>query len=245
MSRHEWAKSRLALAPLIFIIAFSNGASGVKACEFGEPSVWETIQRMSVDQLAGTLILLGFLALLATIALSQGRAILRAVNQTRTFESRVLTALFYNRVEEAVNVCSLFPSSPVAAVVTATVEQSRGLPGSTPRCRTPSKPAFQRAVVAQTIGLKRRLWILGAIAWSSPVIGLATALMPSTHYGGGPPLPLCFGLLIAAPALWLHRGLSGEVELLLLETDRMSLSIIDQIDAQIHAPIDKETDPGA
>lgn len=54
----------------------------------------------------------------------------------------------------------------------------------------------------------------------------------------GPPLTFGIGLLIAAPALWLHRGLSGEVELLLFETDRMSLSIIDQVRDQIRDPCD-------
>lgn len=242
MYSSERPKTRSAVIAVIFIIAASNPAG---ACVYEEPTVWQTIERMSVDQLAGTLILLGLLALLVTIALSRGRAIFRAVRQTRAYESRALTALFYNRVDEAVSVCALFPSSPVAAVVTASFQQSRSLPGSTPRCLRPSKPAFQRAVVAQTIALKRWLWILAAIGWSSPVIGLATALVPSTHYGSGPPLPFCFGLLIAAPALWLHRGLSGEVELLLCETDRMSLSIIDQIGDQIRAPIDIQTDHGA
>ena len=240
----ESPKTRSGVVAVIFIISASSPASAVTACVYEEPTVWETIARMSVDQLAGSLILLGFLALMVTIALSRGRAILRAVRQTRSYERRALTALFYDRVEEAVSVCTLFPSSPVASVVFASF-QSTSPPGSSSRCLRPSKPAFQRAVVAQTFALKRWLWILSAIGWSSPVIGLATALAPSTHYRGGPPLPLCFGLLIAAPALWLHRGLSGEVELLLLETDRMSLSIIDQIGDQIRAAIDKQTDHGA
>lgn len=242
MSSSELPMTRSAAVAVIFIITASNPAG---ACVYEEPTVWQTIERMSVDQLAGTLILLGLLALLVTISLSRGRAVFRAVRQTRAYESRALTALFYNRVDEAVSVCALFPSSPVAAVVTASLQQSHSHAGLTPRCLTLSKPSFQRAVVAQTIALKRWLWILAAIGWSSPVIGLATALIPSTHYGGGTPLPFCFGLLIAAPALWLHRGLSGEVELLLFETDRMSLSIIDQIGDQIRAPIDKQTDDGA
>ena len=245
MHTSDWPKRRAAVVAVIFIITSPSPAGAVTACVYDEPTVWQTIERMSVDQLAGTLILVGLLTLLMAIALSRGRAIFRAVRQTRAYESRALTALFYNRVEEAVSVCALFPSSPVAAVVTASFQQSPSLPGSTPRSLKPSMPAFQRAVVAQTIALKRWLWILAAIGWSSPVIGLSTALAPSTHYGAGPPVPFFFGLLIAAPALWLHRGLSGEVELLLVETDRMSLSIIDQIGDQIRAPIDKQTDHGA
>jgi biopolymer transport protein ExbB/TolQ len=230
MYSSERPKTWSAPVAVIFIITESTPAG---ACVYEEPTVWQTIQRMSVEQLAGTLILFGLLALLVAIAISRGRAIFRAVRQTRAYESRALTALFYNRVEEAVSVCALFPSSPVAAVVTASFQQSHPLPVSAPRCLRPSKPAFQRAVVAQTIALRRWLWILAAIGWSSPVIGLATVLVPSTHFGGGPPLPFCFGLLIAVPAVWLHRGLACEVELLLFETDRMSLSIVDQISDQL------------
>lgn len=57
-------------------------------------------------------------------------------------------------------------------------------------------------------------------------------------------IPFYLGLLIATPALWLHRGLSAEVELLLHETNRMALSIIDQIDSQMQA-IDNRKDDGA
>ena len=233
--------TRSAVVAVIFIVMASNPT---EACVYAEPTVWQTLERMNVEQLAGTLTLFGLLALLVTIALSQGRAIFRAVRQTRAYESRALTALFYNRVEEAVSVCALFPSSPVAAVVSASFQQPLSLPGSASSCLSPSKPAFQRAIVAQTIALRRWIWILAAIAWSSPVIGLATVLVPSTQYGGGPPLPFCFSLLIAAPALWVHKGLAGEVDLLLFETDRMSLSIVDQIGDQISAPIDKQTTMG-
>jgi len=163
MHTSDWPKRRAAVVAVIFIITSPSPAGAVTACVYDEPTVWQTIERMSVDQVAGTLILVGLLTLLMAIALSRGRAIFRAVRQTRAYESRALTALFYNRAEEAVSVCALFPSSPVAAVVTASFQQSHSLPDLTPRCARPSKPAFQRAVVAQTIALKRWLWILAAI----------------------------------------------------------------------------------
>lgn len=240
------SNKRLPLIAAIFIVRASSPAGAVRAaCVYEEPTVWQTIERMSVDQLAGTLILFGLATLAAFIALYRGRAIVRASRQTRAYESRALTALFYNRVEEAVSACALFPSSPVAAVVTASFQQPTSRPHSASRRFKPSKPAFQRAVVAQSIALKRQLWVLAAIGWSSPVIGLATSLAPPPHYDGAAPLPFFFGLLIAAPAFWLHRGLSGEVDLLLLETDRMSLSIIEQITDQIREPIDNRTGDGA
>src|SRR5262249_31713600 len=141
-----------------------------------------------------------------------------------------LTALFYNRAEEAVTACALFPKSPLARVVAASLESFSDC--SPIASINPSNPAFQRAVVAQSIMLKRRPLILCSIGWASPAIGLVCALTTSSHYGGGPPITFCLGLLIAIPAVWLHRGLTGEVETLLFEADRMSLSIVDQISEQ-------------
>ena len=227
-----------AVTVLILIIVTSSPAATVTYCfQYEDPTVWEIIERMSVDQLAGTLILFGFLVLLAITGISRGREVFRAVKQTRAYESRALTALFYNRVEEAVSVCALFPSSPVAAVVIASVQQSptKSIPGGL----LASKAAFQRAVVAQTISLRRGLWMLAAIGWTSPAIGLATMLAPFTHYSSGPPLPFCLSLMIAAPALWLHKALIDKVDVLLIETDRVSLSIIEQIDEQTLSAIDK------
>lgn len=224
----------------------SSPASAAVLGVYEEPTIWETVERMSVGQLAGMLILFGLFAVLLTVALMRCRAIVGAAKQTRAYETRVLTALFYDRIDEAIRVSTLFSASPVAAVVSASLQGSRSAPNSLAGTIKPSKPAFQRAVVAQSIALKRWLWVLAAIGWSSPAIGLATALVPSTHYyGGGPPLPFCLGLLIAVPALWMHKGLAGEVELLLIETDRMSLSIIDQIADQTAAQIDKHGSHGA
>jgi hypothetical protein len=53
-----------------------------------------------------------------------------------------------------------------------------------------------------------------------------------------PPIPLCLGLGVAVPAIWLYRGLSSEADLLLFETDRMSLSIVDQIAEQLDGAFD-------
>ena len=239
MSSHQRPTLQQALIAALFIVTASKPAD---ACRYAEPTVWESIELMSVGELAMTLVLVAFLALLVTISVSRGRAILRAARQTRDYECRALTALYYDRAEEAVDASTQFPSSPVAAAVRASFLESASISRSTSRPLHSSKPAFQRTVIAQTIELKQRLWVLAAIAWSSPVLGLATALANSGPYSLH--IPFCFGLLIAAPALWLHRGLSGEVELLLFESDRMSLSIIDQIDDQMRA-IDKHKDDGA
>jgi hypothetical protein len=81
---------------------------------------------------------------------------------------------------------------------------------------------------------------VAAIGWSSPVAGLITALGPSTIYSSGPPFPLLLGLGIAVPAIWLYKGLSSQADLLLFETDRMSLSIVDQIGEQLDGAFDNQ-----
>lgn len=197
-----------------------------------EPTLWDGIERMTVDQLLASLLLIAFLVLLVTVGLVSCRTIYRAVKQTRAYEGRALTALFYDRVEEAVNAWASFPESPVACVVAESLQSSRFPAGSERNLGKASKAIFQRAVFAQSIVLKRWLWILAAIGWSSPLIGLASALS-SSHYGGGPPIALYLGLLIAVPALWLYRALTSEVDLLLIEIHRISFSIIDQIGHQI------------
>ena len=95
-----------------------------------------------------------------------------------------------------------------------------------------------------TIVLHRRfgLWVPAAIGWSAPAIGLITALCPSALHSSGPPFPLLFGLAIAVPAIWLHRGLSSQTDLLLFEADRMSLSIVDQIGEQLDGAIANAAD---
>ena len=239
----EWVKTHprvVVLTVTVLITSLYPGA--VRACWYEEPTIWGTIEAMSPAQLAGTLVLLGLLALCVAVAVSCGHSILHAVRQTRDYESRALSALFYSRIDEAIDVAALFPSSPVAAVVTASVERTPYRATEAPLRLKVSKPAFQRAVVAQTISLKRRLWVLSAIGWSSPVIGLAITLLPEWRYGTDRMLPFCFGLLIAAPALWFHKGLSAVVELLLQKTERISQSIIEQIGDQTGAPIDKQKD---
>jgi hypothetical protein len=221
-----------AVIAAFFIVTTSEPAD---ACPYTEQTVWENIERMSFGDLTVTLVLLGFLALLVTISLSRGRAILRSIRQTRCYESRALTALYYDRAQEAVCACALFPSSPVAAVVSANFTKSPSFAPSASRPLSSSKPAVQRAVIAQTIALKKGLWILAAIAWSSPVLALATVLNSSSYTVN---IPLYLGLLVSPPAIWLHKALLDEVELLLFETDRMSFSIIAQIENQMRA-IDK------
>lgn len=168
---------------------------------------------MVLDQLLGMLLLTGFLIALIGVGWVRYRAISSAVKQSRAYESRVLSALFYDCIGEAISVSALFPQSPLALVVGESIRAGDRL-----EKLNESRWALHRAIVSQATVLKKWLWILSAIGWTSPVVGLVTAASSSAHYLTGPPLPLCLGLVIAIPAIWVHRGLSAEADSLVFET---------------------------
>lgn len=183
---------------------------------------------MTWPELLGMMLLFGFLITLVVIGTGRYRAISSASKQSRLYESRVLTALFYDRVDEAMSIAASFPMSPLAVVVDESVRAGNKL-----ERLSASKRALPRAIISQVALLKRGLWIIAAIGGTSPIVGLITALSATTRYAVGPPLTLCLGLMIVIPAVWLYSGLSAEIELQLLETERMSVSIVDQMAEQL------------
>lgn len=226
---------------MAFIVIACQEAEAVTQC-FGpaELTLWETIERMGSDQLMGVLLLVGLLVGLIIFGFRCLRSAASAVKQSRAYESRALTALYFNRVDEAISAADSFPGSPVASVVSASLRGPSSYSPAGGNSGKPNKSAFNRALIAQTHGLKRGLWVVAAIGWSSPVVGLITALGPSTIHSSGPPFPLLLGLGIAVPAIWLYKGLSSQADLLLFETDRMSLSLVDQIGEQLDAAFDNQ-----
>jgi hypothetical protein len=220
---------------LTFILATAQEATAVTEC-FGpskEDSLWATLDRIGINQLIGMVLLACLAAALAIVGIRCLRVIASAVRESRAYESRVLTSLYYNRVNEATYAAEWFPNSPVAAVVSASLEWRACHSDARVNSRGPANPAFHRALFTQTNRLKRSLWVLTAIGWSSTGLGLITSLLSADSYSTGPPIPLCLGLGIAIPAIWLHRGISSEADLLLFETDRMSLSLAGQIGEQL------------
>jgi biopolymer transport protein ExbB/TolQ len=235
--KHAYPSRRVVLVATIVVTFFLSTcipASAETGCigADDEVTIWGTIQCMAFNQLLGMLLLCGFLIALVGVGAARYRAISSAVRQSRAYESRMLTALFYGCLDEAVGVADLFPKSPLAIVVGESIRAGNRL-----EAVTASRWALHRAIVSQASILKNWLWMLSAIGWTSPVVGLVTALASSSRYAGGSPLPLCFGLVIAIPAIWLHRGLTAEVDSLLFETDRMSISIIDQMAEQLNAMV--------
>ncbi|MEK6303890.1 MAG: hypothetical protein AABO41_24565 [Acidobacteriota bacterium] len=230
----------MSAAIALSVIIGARAEAMVTQCFVPEPTVWQTIENMGTDQLIGMLLLVSLLVALVIVGLRCFSRIASAVKQSRAYESRALTALYFNRIDEAISASESFPASPVAAVVSASLQGTSSCLGLGTGIARPSKPAFHRALFVQTQGLRRMLWVPAAIGWSAPAIGLITALCPSAIHSSGPPLPLLLGLAIAVPAIWLHKGLSSQADLLLFETDRMSLSIVDQIAEQLGPAFDNQ-----
>jgi biopolymer transport protein ExbB/TolQ len=195
---------------------------------------WSVIERMDIYELTGTVLLLSLLVISVAVIAERCSTYARAIKQSRAYESRALTALYYNHPDEAITATSSFPKSPVAAVVRATLDVS------SPETAKPSWPAFHRAVVAQTRAISRSLWALTAIGWCSPPLGLLVALESTYHYSQSQ-FGLFVGLAIALPAISMHKYLSSQAESLILETDRMSLSIVEQLSSQLGAS--RQTEP--
>ena len=249
MRDRHLAIMRAFVVVLVALIATTGSDSDtVEACPIGEPTVLNTVERMTTGDFTGTLILLSLFLGLITLTFIRGRVIFRAVRQTRSYEREALSALFIGRFEEALRIGSQFPASPVAAVVAASFEQSQYFSHSNSSPLRSSRTAFQRAALTQIIALKRSLWMLAAIGGSVPVLGLANVLLSSSDSDRSSALLLGVGLLVSVPALWLFLGLASEVELLVQRIDRLATSIIDQIVKQASAttipayPIDKAWD---
>ena len=141
-------KSALRIIVAIIIVSIvASRPNAAMACVY-EPSVWEKIEAVSGAELAGMVLLLGLFLLLAIVGVRVDTRSFGQRGRRRDYESRVLSAVFYNHVDRAISLASTFPSSPVAAVVTASLERSRYQAGEA-RIRL-SKLGFQHAVVAQT-----------------------------------------------------------------------------------------------
>ena len=237
MRAGEIASLVFRLSAIAVTLIFVGGASPLASTAVMVVGVTECFPQAStlsgLDQWGGLFLLGLLLIILIAVGVERWVTLAQAMIQSRAFERRALTALFYNRVEEIESSAILFPESPVAMVVTASLPGSTGSnPGQARISRRHTESGFQRALMAQTLILRKRLWTLAAIGWSSPVIGLIAALGPSSSRSFDPPLSLILGLAIAVPAIWLHCGLRFRADTLLLAADKMSRSIIDQIKEQ-------------
>lgn len=93
-----------------------------------------------------------------------------AGKQSKEFKARIATAIHENQVEEAIGIAALYPASPVAVVVSASLSAEPCCSGGM-RKTMPSMRARHRAIVFETEDLKRGLWALAAMGWAVPLVG--------------------------------------------------------------------------
>lgn len=213
---------------------------GWSSC-YGSPR-WETIIPW------GTMLVL--LLCSSVLIVERGLKFTVATRQTRAFKREVSRALFCNQVEEVLSLASRYIRSPLATV----------LRGSLPACSlasqtlTPCMHARQRVIIVETIELKRGLWALAAIGWTGPLLGtfiLSLGIMNTLNAAraaegisvfaieGGIADSMwatIFGVLVAFPTVWASKYFSAKLEAFVLEMDRLSLAIIDQIVNQQQTP---------
>ncbi len=166
-----------------------------------------------------------------------------ASRESHKFKAAIAEALSDNRYEEAIRAATLYPESPVAAVLSASLQNEQG---AFDRIK-PSMHARQRAIVLRTEELQRGLWQLGALGWTVPLVGffLFITSVINTFHGiyssGGSSLSAVaiylvealwatvFSILVAIAVIWAHKFFTSKVESFTLEMDKLSLAIIGQI----------------
>jgi len=179
--------------------------------------------------------------------LVRGWRFARARNQTREFLLKIADALYYHRTNEAVALAAQYPKSPVAALVCAALQSHVNAPRDESKAIKPSMHEWQRMLVVKTVEIKQRLWMLAAVGWTAPLVGLFYASLGICQamwgwynaegyyfapYASGIAQAMwgvLFSILIAVPAIWMHKYFAAQAETFVLEMDRLSLALVDQM----------------
>jgi len=170
-----------------------------------------------------------------------------ARKQSLAFLLRVGSELFHGRFEEAAALSTDYPKSSIAFAVNAFVRSNtRALPPNSESTNR-SMREWQRAIVIRSAEVNRRLWTLGAIGWSAPLLGLLNASIRITQtlqwwrsaegnsfapYAGevaNAAWAVSFSLVVAIPAIWAHRYFTAQAETMILEMKNLSLAVIEHL----------------
>jgi biopolymer transport protein TolQ len=230
--------------------ADSVGSDSCICTTTGDLSQWGVYQKVRWERIYAYTLL--FLLSLWCFALMIERWITytRAGNQSSEFKSRVYAAIYGNRFEDAINIAALYPESPVAAVVSASLQIEFDHLNNRARSIKAPMWARQHAIVSITEDLKRGLWMLAALGWTMLltgvflfVSGLINALHGLRAAEGTHIYPIAgslaealwatiFTMLVSIPIIWSHKYFASKVETFSLEMERLSLAITDQIASQ-------------
>lgn len=217
---------------------------------FGGPAedinLWGMVQR-NESVLIITLMLIVMAGYSLEFMAERWMALAIARKQSLNFLLRVGSALFHNRFEEAAALPAEYPKSPVALAVHAFVRSNTRALRPDSETINPSMREWQRAIVIKSAEIKRRLWTLGAIGWSAPLVGMLYASVRITqtlrwwHAAEGNSFApfadeiayaawgVSFSIIVAVPAIWAHRYFSAQAETIVLEMENLSLAVIEQL----------------
>ena len=230
----------------------SMGDSCCQAKDFSLFCVYQKTNWMNVFGY-GLLFVLSLYAF--AIIFERGLKYSAASRESNKFKAAIADAFSDNRYDEAIRAATLYPESPVAAVLSASLQTDQG---AFDRIK-PSMHARQRAIVLRTEELHRGLWQLGALGWTVPLVGFflfITSIINTFHgiySSGGSSLSAVaiylvealwatvFSIFIAIAVIWAHKFFTSKVESFALEMDKLSLAIIGQIADHQRRSFQRET----
>ena len=248
---NQWFRKTAVLTVSTTLLVFqaSEEVLAVTHC-FGEPT--EDINLLGMIQKGDHVLITSFILICMaaySLELIVDRSLMFAISrrQSLNYQRRVGSALFGGRFEEAASLSAEYPRSPVAFAVDAFVRSNTG--GDSPAI-APSMREWQRSIVLKSAEIRRRLWALGAIGWSAPLVGLlyanihvaqtiwawheaeATSFVPIANEIGNAAFGVSVSIIVAIPAIWANKYFSAQAETILLEMKSLSLAIIEQLSNQ-------------
>jgi biopolymer transport protein ExbB len=231
---------------IIIILLFPASDKTVPEATMDDVCLWCTPPRIKWENVIAVSILFFMAAYLLKFITARWIKFAIARKQTRVFQSKIAEALYTDRLEEVLYISASYNKSPLAFVTAASLQSNR-LSQIENKPIKPSMQERQRAIVTKSADIKQRLWMLAAIGWSAPVVGLIfaginilQALLNMRESGGtsfhlmisyfeSATFIIVLGLVIAVPAIWAHKYFSAQVETFALEMDKLSLAIVCRI----------------
>ena len=219
-----------------------------------DPSWWIVIQRQEWFMLIAYWTVLIFSVYALGVIVDRLLAFSNASRQTRQFQSKAGEAFLQGQYTAAAHCARLYPASPLAFVVNATLNECGDANEDRPMMRL-----RQQAIVAKTFELKRHLWHLSAIRSTLELLivlilcvdvinaeqmiryemtfssqHLAGEFVDSLYFIG-------FSFIIAFVVQLASKFFTAKLEQFQLEMDRLSLAFIGRITSRppvVVSPLD-------
>lgn len=256
MMTQRFASRRVVLlisrAALLACLVAAN-PTPVAACidEAATGECWDCygISRIHWELLLPALLLVLMAGIALTLILERLLWFAIARRQSRQFLSKIFSALYHNRLCEAAALPALYPKSPLAGVVHASINSCSPTNSDGHLRVQPSIDDWNRAIAIKTKEVKRRLWTFAAIG---RVVPLVAAFFACAQFGNvaliwrategqcvyayasdlaSAAYVMMFGLLVAAPSIWMQKYFSWRSESMVVEMERLSLVILSRFAA--------------